>query len=242
MKLTRLQIVQRVLSVLNEDNITSIGESSVSVQVAAILDTLYTDIVSQFPWPFLNTTVNLESTSSSHIMRIPEDVFQVNWIRYNKKNIDYISYKEMVELLDSRDTDRDNVDSNGAITDMDPTYWTSIGEEEIVFDSYDGSLIPSKSLVEVVSIPDELINDDDYPVLPARFVPVLLWGVMSQSLLDLDGDDSMARFYERKFTSSLSQMKVWGRKIIASRTTFFNLPSYAKKSHVQKVKVIDSGS
>lgn len=242
MKLTRLELVQKVLSSLNEDNITSIGESEVSIQIASLLDVVYTDLVGQFPWPFLDTVTMLETTSDPHIMRIPEGVFQINWVRYNKRPVIYKKYEDMVEILDSRNQDNDNVDSNGAITNCDPSYWTSLDEEYIIFDSYNEGLVPSLSSAHISTIPPELDTDDQYPVIPAKFVPVLLWGLLAQAHLTLDGDDSLGGYYEKKHKAALAQMKTWGKKIRSANESFFTLPSYARATHTKSVKVIESAS
>lgn len=229
-KLTRLEIVQKVLSAIDSDNVTATDETVESEQVLELLDTVYNNILGTYTWPHLYTLDTLETTATAHEMRIPTDVQGIEWVRYNKNDIIYITPYEMVEMLDSRDTTQSDIDSNGAKNDQDPTYWTSDDDSIIKFDSYDGNLSSSLSQIYVIREPSAMTADTDYPDLPSRFHTVLVHGVIEEAFRTLVGDNQTAQIYQRKFRQGVAQMKRWARIINLDNTTYDSGIDYGRKN------------
>jgi hypothetical protein len=229
-KLTRLQIVQKVLSAIDSDNVTATDETVESEQVLELLDTVYNKTLGTYPWPHLFTLDNLETTSTAHKMRIPLDIQGVEWIRYNDSDPIYRTPFEMVELLASRDTTQSDVDSNGAKNAKDPSYWTSNDDEFIIFDSYNGNLVSSLSKIYVVKEPSIMTDDDDYPDLPSRFHPILVDGVIEEAFRTLVGDNQTAHIYARKFIQGKAQMKRWARILNFDNSTYNDKVDYGRKN------------
>ena len=225
----RIDLVQKVMSMLDLENVNVIGDTVESEQVAMLTDKVYADILRDYPWPHLYSQDSLEVTGEANVMRLPSDVFQVNWVRYNKRPLEYITPEEMTILLDSRDLTLTNVDSNGCYNDSDPIYWTSYDDETITFDSYDESLQSNLSKCQFIRDPGSIYDDTDEFDLPKRFTPVLLSGVAAEGFLTLKGDDSLGNFYYRQFRLGMIDMKKWARRVSASTPrTYDDDTSYAR--------------
>lgn len=222
MKYTLLQLVQKTLALLDDFNVNSVDETEESEQVVQIVNLVYNDIATRYPWPHLRDVASLDTTATAHILRLPSTVLEVDWIKYNGKDVQYCSPKFMQDLLDRRDTTLTNVDSNGALTDADPRYWTSINDEEIIFDSYNSSLSTALSSCMFVRTIDELTSDSDYPNLPERFHTTLLYGIVAEACRTMKGDAGMAQVYEAKFKKGIDTMKRWARRVNLTETTMPN--------------------
>jgi len=214
-KLTYIQIVQRVASAIDTDNVTSISDSPESEQISLLVQTMYDELLSEFPWYHKRETVNLEATPTDNILALPSDVEQMlsKIIYYNSKPVYYWRADQMQDYLARQDRTADNIDANGAQTDKDPTYWTSYDDENIIFDSYDGSLAPSLSEVWVAKHPTPPMADDDVPDMPHILHSVLLNGVLAEAFRTLKGDEIAARAYEGKYTKGKAKAKRWARRL-----------------------------
>jgi len=219
-RLTTLQIIQKALSAINSDNVSSISETVESEQVKDILDTVYDKLLDDFPWYHLREFGTLEVTSTAHQMKIPNTVMQVNFVRYNKKDITYIDPYDMLVMLDGRDTTLTEVDANGAVNNRDPRYWTSYDDENIIFDGYDSSLVSSLSKCEFIRKPSVLSSEGDIPDLPDRLHTVLLDGVFEMVFRLIAGDKQNAVTHQRKYIVGLAKAKRWARKVNKKNTSY----------------------
>ena len=221
-RLTVLQIVQKALSAITSDNVSSFGETVESEQVKDVVDTVYDRLLDDYPWGHLKEYGTLEVTTVDHQMKIPNTILQVDLIRYNKNDINYIEPYDMTVKLDGRDTSLSEVDSNGAYNDRDPVYWTSYDDEYIIFDAYDGSLVSSLSDCAFVRKPSVLTANDDIPDLPDRLHTVLLDGVFEEVFRILKGDRRIANTYQRKYMVGLAKAKRWARKLNIKDSSYGN--------------------
>lgn len=211
-KLTKLTIVQRVLSLIDSEVVDQIGDTVESEQVAMIVDSVYDELFRQYDWPFLRRAVELESTATLHIMRIPEDIYGLDWLRYRDRRLEFITLEEMFELL-SRQSTQDNSDENGALNDQDPVCYTLVDDEYIWFNAYDESLEPRLIRAFGIVIPPRMDSDLDTPRIPTRFHTVLMNGVTSQALYTLKGDDSLGDRYQRLYNRGIIEMKRWAQGV-----------------------------
>ncbi len=230
-KLTTLQYVQRALSKLDSDNVSDIDETVESEQVKLLLDEAYEEILEDFPWFHLQEYGQLEVTATAHIMKIPDTIATIdgNLIRYNELNVTYISPERMTEILDGRDTDLATVDSNGARNDLDPLNWTTEDDENIIFDSYDGSLVQALSKVRMIRLPGNLTNNTSVPDLPDRLHVVLQNRLYEEVFRTLKGDEQSAQVYHRKYLRTLAKAKRWARKV--DQTVSTHGQSYGKRAN-----------
>lgn len=228
MSKTKLDLVQKMLAATDLENVTEIGDTVESEQAAMLADNVYATILSDYDWPFLYTISSLEVTTKANELKIPADKFQINWIRYNKKDVIYIEPKDMIILLDSRDQTLTNVDSTGCYIDKDPTYWTSYDDSTITFDSYDGNLVSSYCVCQFVRDPGVMLTDESVPDLPARFWPILVTGCIAEAFYTLKGDDTMGDRYQKRFRLGIIDMKKWARKIDSAKRTTESGADYSR--------------
>lgn len=198
-KKTLLDMVQGILSDIDGDEVNSISDTTEALQVADIIRDTYEAMVVSKYLPHLKTLMRLDATSSATptTMKLPVDVMELLWIKYDKKasgatntkfqDIEYLEPDDFIELVNGLDTDKTNVESytdissNVAIkcyNDRHPTYWTSFDDEHIVFDAYDSSmesnLQNSKTQVSGYREPSLSLTDTTIPDLPAEAFPLLI--------------------------------------------------------------------
>lgn len=160
-KPTLLEIVQDILSDADGDEVNSIGDTIESMQVARVIRNCYRALVEEFDLQGEDCAFQLESTTSANRpthMTIPANVFDVRMVRYNKKEVPYVTPAEFLERTETRD-----VSEAHHVEVVDPTlltlvlrnnhppqFWTSFdGARSVVFDSWeedtDGVMQTSKT-------------------------------------------------------------------------------------------------
>lgn len=198
--MTLLEVVQQILNDIEGDEVNSISDTWEATQTANIVADVYNFLISTRYYPHLETLFQLESSASSEKpthMRLPENVQDVSWIKYNVKKVStdrdryveitYISPEDFIELTNSRDsTDTTNVK---VVTDFSgvsllisksahPTYFTSFDDNWIVFDSYysilDTTLQSSKTQVYGHRQPSLILEDDTVIDFPKKELPLLI--------------------------------------------------------------------
>lgn len=198
-KLTLLEIVQDILNDLDSDEVNSITDTIESQQVAQIVKTTFNNIIDGRDWPHLKQLLQLDSSGTASkpvYMRLPENVVDIDWVKYNTRTITdtkdrytVIKYKtpeEFLDILEKRDSSASNVtvvtDDSGAslniFNDTAPVYFTSFDDEYLVFDAYDTgidtTLQNSKSQCFGKRIPTFTISDSFIPDLPTQMFSYLL--------------------------------------------------------------------
>lgn len=241
-ELTGITVVQRVLSAINADNVNAVDESPEGEQVFALLQTVYEELLEEFPWHHKRELFSFEVTTISNQMRIPEKIVQLadkDVIYYNRKPVYWIEPREMERRLVTADQTLSNVDSNGAYTDKDPTYWSSFDDDNIVFDAYNGTLAESLSQAWGVSSPVDYTN----PVLPLDMPEVLasalIWGVMEEAFRTIKGDETSATRYSTKAKKAKARAKRWARKTNKEPDHGTNV-NYARRGARNRTREISS--
>ena len=191
-KKTLLQMVQNILSAMDSDPVNSISDTVESLQVAELVREAFEDLMSQRAWSFLRTysqLTGLGDVDTPTTMQIPDNVNLIYWIKYNKSDLTFLDPKDFTDLLDGRNTDNDNVNANGIITDQMPQYWTSYDDKYIIMDAIDlseeSTLTSSKSQMYGVKVPVFTMADNFTPDLPEKFFPTLIAEAKSAAFLNL---------------------------------------------------------
>ena len=158
MSLTLIEMVQDILSDLESDTVDSYTDTVESQQVAQIIKTTYFNIIDGRDWPHLYSFFKLESNTGSGLrpthMIIPDAVMDLKYIKYNcadpvtdrsnYKTMKFMEPPEFMTMLQSRDSEAENVQivtgNTGTLyniyDDRHPTYYTTLGESVVIFDSY----------------------------------------------------------------------------------------------------------
>lgn len=226
-KLTRLTLVQRILSAIDAEGVSTVSETVESEQVAQLLDTAYEAIVSDYPWPWLYSIRQLEIPSANTMM-MPTDMTQVDWLRYDGVELEFLEPRDMKVLLAGRNVLESNIDANGAYTDRNPKYWSSYDDEQITFDSYNVVLDVTKTEAYGTRSVTSLLTDIDIPDLPEKFHTTLLFRTIADAFATLKGDTTNFQIYDKKAKIGMMEMKRWARRINKKHTTFSEI-DYARK-------------
>lgn len=160
MKYTLLELVQDILSSMDSDEVSSINDTVESQQVAKVVRTAYFDLIQRAKLPEHYDLIQLDETSSATptLMTVPTTVAEIGSLKYYDTSIEpnawvpveYVSLKTFLDRMDQQtDITSINVDtftytagSGDTFTfvyhnDRQPTWYTSISDTDLVFDSLD---------------------------------------------------------------------------------------------------------
>lgn len=198
-KRTLLELTQAALSAIDGDEVNSISDTVESLQVVAIIKECYYDLIDEFNLPTNADLINLEGqadTAKPTHMRIPENVSDISWVKYNVKldvaddnqyrDIPWKNPKDFINLCNGRpSTDTTNyqvvmynTNTPLVISKMNgPTCWTSFDDEYVVFDAYDAdvdSTLQTSKVQAYGHIRGEFTSSDSYvPDLPENLFSFL---------------------------------------------------------------------
>lgn len=204
-KLTVLQLVQKIMSRMDSDEVEAHDENIESLQVANILEDTHDELLARRSWEFTKHQPR-QLDAGTHVVElsIPSDVKYIELVRY--KNFDtgrlqevrYVSPRVFLDRYQEMDTTQTNIEavtlndgvSIGVYNDRVPTEWTSFDEENIIFNSYDATneasgVTVGSSTTLVEYIPSWTMSDSFIPDLPDRMFPLLLNEALSVASLDI---------------------------------------------------------
>jgi hypothetical protein len=197
---TLLQIVQKILSDMDGEEVNSIGDSTEATQIASIVEDTFYNLVTNRKLPEHNELIKLTALSDSNYpshFRVPDGTYRITNVSYDAstdssfeyKSIKWCEPEDFLDLVDSASgtagTDYKNVSDKNAGSnfrirlDRMPSYYTSFDDYYIVMDSLDqaidSTLQTSKVRAMATVIPTfDATNDDYVPDVDANFHPLLL--------------------------------------------------------------------
>jgi len=192
MQLTLVEMVQNILNAMDSDAVNSIDDTIESQQVAEIVRETYFDLIAQRDWPWLReefALTGLGDVDNPTTMRLPSAYSTLLYVRYNKKEVSFVSPEEFRAMVDLRVEQTGVVDSKGFILNRDPQYFTSYDDDNLVFDaidmSADNTLIGAKSVCYGARIPSFTMEDTFVPDVPEKMFPTLLADAKATCFLNL---------------------------------------------------------
>ena len=210
--MTLLEITQSILSAIDSDEVNSIDDTVESIQIADLVKESYFELLSQRDWPFLFAISNLEGladTNNPTKMRMQEAWNKVKWIKYNKKEIEWLDPQTFNDVISNRVVQPNVIDANGYVINQDPQYWTSYDDQFIIFDGYDktvdNTLQASKSSAYGTQQASWTHMDNFVPAIPEKFFPTLLAEAKSQAFVNLKQQANARE--ERKATRGRMAMR-----------------------------------
>lgn len=249
-KMTLIELVQDILSDMNDDEVNSISDTIESLQVAQIVKSVYFEMMANKNWPHLRTLDTLQAsgttTKPTH-MKLPELVKELEWIEYNcrkattptrseYKQITMLSVDEFLRKSNSYISTNDNVDE---ITDYSgikfnikndahPTYCTSFDDEYIVFDSYlsvlEDTLQETHTRCSMYVEPSWSMVDNFTPDLPSEAFPALLAEAKSTAF------NRIKQAPDGKAEQQATRQRAWLSRKSWRTNGGIKLPSYARRS------------
>src|SRR5574343_96370 len=169
---SNLQLVQKVLSSMDGDEINSVSDTTESLQVLACAETIYNDLITQADLPEQYAVFNLDASGSPSlpvVMYRPDGYETIDWIKY-KHTVDGqttwtllkpILFDEFLDRQDGLNPSDTGVDTLTLTTnsmtmevryynDRDPDWYTTFDDNTILFSSHnlalDTTLQTSKTL------------------------------------------------------------------------------------------------
>lgn len=157
-----LQLVSKVLSSIDGDEVNSISDTTESLQIVHCAEIVYNDLITQADLPEQYDIFNLTASGDNAlpiVMYRPDGYETVDWVKY-KKTVDTettwtllkpILFDEFLTRQDGLNPSDDGVDtltltSNGSTmeiryyTDRDPDWYTTFNDNTILFNSYDNTV------------------------------------------------------------------------------------------------------
>lgn len=198
MKQTLLEMVQLILSSIDGEEVNSIDDTVEANQVALIVKSVYYDMLSDISLPEIETLVQLDASGDNAkptLMTVPSDVIKIYSLMYDvKENGDtypnyrtckFMNFDEFIAMQQGYREDTEAVGSMTVVSngenytvlfknDRAPTYYTTIGDSQVIFDSYDSvidtTLQKTKTLCKGQVVPVFTMSDAFTPSLdPTQF-------------------------------------------------------------------------
>lgn len=212
MRYTLIELVQRILESMDSDEVNSIADTTESLAVANIIKECYYTIISEIQPKETEGLFHLDASTDNTkpvLMYLPETVSNIEWLKYNVGDslldtnfrdlccLDLDDFYEFTNGLDIGETwvQSQEITINGQQfsvkfrNDQSPSYWTSVDDRTILFDSYDSSyestLTSSRTYGYGGLIPVFSMDDNFIPNLDARQFQLLLNSAKAQAFTEI---------------------------------------------------------
>ena len=212
MRYSLLEMTQRILESLDSDEVNSFSDTTESVAVANIIKEAYFEIISEVQPKETEGLFHLDASGDNTkpcLMYLPTTVSNIEWLKYNVgdtlidtnfRDLCYLDIDEFFRYTNGIDTDEAWVDSQVVTiagqnfnmkfrNDQQPSYYTSIDDRVILFDSFDISQSTTLESARTYGygglIPQFTMNDNFVPKLDARQFQLLLNAAKSQAFIEL---------------------------------------------------------
>jgi hypothetical protein len=260
MRYTLLEMTQAILSAMDSDEVNSINDTVESYQVALLLKGVYYDIATDIGLPQKEGIFQLEEFDGAMdpdkptVMTMPTAVTKVNWVKYNQYNPDeddesdykdvfYMPFKEFHERMNGYANSGDSAIGQMLIqndeddyfeiiyrTDSAPTWYTSIGQNTVIFDSFDSSiedtLQSSNTMLGGLRYPEFTLADDFEP----DFDPTEFSYYLNKAKVRAFAELKQAQNQEAAGEARRQKIIVQKRKDkIPNVPTLWRLPRYGRK-------------
>lgn len=234
MKLTLLDMTQRILSNMDSDEVNSIDDTYESEQVATIIRDVYMDIVTNRNWRHHRRLLSILPSGTTALpthMSIREDFKEMAFVNYNKvktgetrqryEPIKYLEPDDFLRVTNGCNSDDENIDTIQDPSGVQlfirnnraPSYYTSFDDQTIIFDSYDkevdSTLQESKVQAMAYIMPDWVHEDDAIPDLPTEGFSALLAEAQSRAMFWLKQMEDVKSEQESRRQQRWLSRKQW---------------------------------
>lgn len=212
MRYSLLQLVQRILESMDSDEVNSFADTTESLAVANIIKECYYEIISEIEPKETEGLFHLDASTDNTKpiqMFLPSHVSDIHWLKYNVgpsltdtnyRDLCYLDVDQFFNFSNGLDIGESWVDSQEVTiagqqfqikfrNDQFPSYYTSIDDKVILFDSYDNTventLTASRTYGYGGLIPSFEMSDNFIPKLDARQFQLLLNAAKSQAFIEI---------------------------------------------------------
>ena len=211
MRMSLLEMVQQILMSMDSDEVNAISDTTESLDIANIIKECYFDIISEVAPKSSKGLFHLDASTDNLkpvLMYLPSSVANIHWLKYNVgdsltdtnfRDLSYMSVEDLFEFSDGLDINETWVGTqvvqiNGQDfnikfrNDQSPSYWTSLDDKTLLFDSYDSSyettLTSSRTYGYWDLIPTFSMQNDFVPQLDPRQFQLLLNSAKAQAFVE----------------------------------------------------------
>jgi hypothetical protein len=204
MKMTLLEMTQNILSALSEDNVNSIGDTQSSYDVAEIVKETYDELFAHTNLPERMGLIQLEGLADvnrPNYLKIPEGVLRFQWVRYKDLatdtyvSVEYLTPEHFIDIMinGARESLINVTDFSGAVlkvqTNKQPTYWTTLDDKHLIFDSFNQGLESTLHQSNVMAFGESYkawVQEDSFvPDIDPELFPRLLAEAKSVAFINL---------------------------------------------------------
>lgn len=247
MRYTLLELVQRILGAMESDEVSTVGESTESTEVARIIKECYFDIIGDINPSEQEGLFKLDASADDEkpcLMYLPSTVSKMRWLRYNdgdsllEPSYRDLSYRNTDEFLyyhtgldsDSALVDTMTVNIKGTDytfqfrNDAHPSYYTIFYDRFVVFDSYksdeEDTLTQARTLGFGSLVPEFSFEDTFVPELDPRQFQLLLSEAKAMAFVEL-----------KQAANSTAEKKARRNRIVGQKIRDDNDPAWANQRH-----------
>lgn len=195
--ITKLELIQLVLSRLNEEGVSSSGDTEEAEQVSLLVESAYYDILTMKNWSYFTKAGNLlTNPEDNNSMLIPYDLVSLHWFKY--KNVELTEIKDWGQYINLKKDEPD-----------DPKYYIVLGEV-IYFDTIpEEGLISRNANIFYTREPKPIDTDEAYLDAPRRFVNVIRDQVLLLAYSSLHHNDAAIGLYSSLVKRGLVYLQKW---------------------------------
>lgn len=178
-KYTLLEIVQKVLSDMDSEEVNSISDSAEAMQVASLVEDVYFGMVNTRHIPehyeLLRLTPLANPAKPTHF-QMEEDVRRIDNLWYERstggyRTLEYVDPLTFLSRTDGMSADYDTVTENNTKlrvrNNEDPSYYTIFDDEYVICNAYDSAVEDTLQLSKVraygVKTPTFTVSDTFVP-------------------------------------------------------------------------------
>lgn len=218
MKRELLEFVNDILSSIDSEIVDTIDDTQEANQVVRISNRAYEDMITAKRWRHLKSLVAFDSGTNLNELVGPDGTMAIDPynLYYDTVLLEYCSPEEFLRRTITRTgTNITVIDGINVYNDQAPTFFTSIDDSTLKFDSISdsGGLDETVSQGLIYTVPDRLTSDEEEFNLPAQAYPALTKLALSYAYGEMKGDDKNADKYEKQYIKHMSQLERTGRYI-----------------------------
>lgn len=206
-KMTLLEMVQNIASALETDEISSISDTTESLQIAEVIKETFYEQFNNIIVPEFRGLLKLDNynnLASPNYLKIPSNVSKLEWIKYRDyryndtfRDVEFINPEDFLGRQLQYDTDSSHIflttDPSGVVyrirSNARPTYFTMFDDTHLAFDSYDvdyeDTLTANNTIAYGMKTEDFLLEDDYIPPIDGNLFPLLLAEAKSTCFVNL---------------------------------------------------------
>lgn len=196
-QVTKLKLVQEILSRMVEEGVSSTGESEVAEMVEAIVTAAYQEILTTKDWAYLISEGQLNTNPDNILtMTLPDNLLTLHVVKYNDTVVNEISDWVSFNKIKS--------DTFGT-----PLYYHVIGNV-IHFDRIpEEGLIKSNSEILFTRLPNDIPNDSSVLDAPDRFITAIKQYALMLAYSSIQNKDSQVSLYAQLYKRSMIFLQKW---------------------------------